>query len=70
MKRYNIKSFYGSYGHIIEHNDGSCNMEIIWNTCIGLKPYRKKYKTLKDAKIALGRMCDVYTLTEYKGDMK
>lgn len=66
MTRYNIKTFYGSYGHIIVHNDGKANLEIIWNGYIPTEPYRKTYKTLTGAKIALGRMCDSYTLTECK----
>lgn len=70
MKRYNIKTFYGSYGKLIEHNNGTCELEIIWNGYTPQKPYRKTYKSLKGAKIALGRMCDVYTLTECKGGIK
>ena len=67
MKTYTFNTFYGSYGKIVEHNDGTCNMEIIWNGYFPEKPYRKKYKSLRGAKIALGRMCDAYTLKEYKG---
>ena len=62
MKRYNYKGFYGDYGHMIVHNDGTTNLEMI----IGGRVYRKKYKTFRGAKIALGRMSDCYTLTECK----
>ena len=62
MKRYNYKGFYGDYGHMIVHNNGTTNLEMI----IGGKVYRKKYKTFKGAKIALGRMSDSYTITECK----
>lgn len=66
MKRYNIKTFYGSYGKIIIHNDNSCDLELIWNGYIPQKPYRKKYKNLTGCKIALAKMCDSYTLIECK----
>lgn len=62
MTRYNYKGFYGDYGHMIVHNDGTTNLEMICNG----KVYRKKYKTFKGAKIALGRMSDSYTITECK----
>ena len=64
MKRWNVKGFYGSYGHIVEHNDKTASIEIIWNTSVPLPPYRKNYKTLRGAKIALGRMLDSYTLED------
>ena len=62
MKRYNYRGFYGDYGHIVVHNDGTANLEMI----IGGKSYRKKYKSLTGAKIALGRMSECYTITECK----
>lgn len=65
MKRYNYKGFYGDYGRIIVHNDGTANLEMI---CSG-KIFRRKYKTFKGAKAALTRYSDCYTLTEVqKGD--
>ena len=67
MKTYTFNTFYGSYGKIVEHNDGTCNMEIIWNAYTAHKPYRKKYKTLAGCKRALSIMCDAYTIKEYKG---
>lgn len=66
MQRYNFKGFYGSYGHLIVNGDGTVFCEIIWNGCLPEEPYRKTYKSLRGAKIALGRMLDVYTLTECK----
>ena len=65
MRLWNIRTFYGSYGKIEEHN-GQYHMEIIWNGYVPAEPYRKTYKTLRGAKIALGKMCDCYTLTEYR----
>lgn len=62
MKRYNYKGFYGDYGHMIVHNDGTTKLEMV----CGGKVYCKKYKTFTGAKIALGRMSDSYTLTECK----
>ena len=62
MVRYNCKGFYGDYGHIVVHNNGTANLEMI----CGGKIYRKKYKTFKSAKAALTRMSDCYTLTECK----
>ena len=64
MKRYNFSGFYGSYGKIEINNDGTAFLEIIWNAYIPIKPYRKTYKTLRGAKIALGRMLESYTLKE------
>lgn len=64
MTRYNYRGFYGDYGHMIVHNDGTTNLEMI----CGGKVYRKKYKSLRSAKAALTRMSDAYTLTEYKED--
>ena len=66
MKRYNLKTFYGSYGKVIEHNNGNCDLEIIWNGYVPQKPYRKTYHSMRGVKIALGRMCDSYTLTAIK----
>ena len=66
MTRYNFSTFYGSYGHILVHKNGTAHLEIIWNGYIPVKPYRKTYKSLKGAKIALGKMTDSYTLTECK----
>ena len=66
MKRYNYKGFYGDYGHIVVHNDGTANLEMIIPGFPTGKIYRKKYKTFTGAKIALGRMSDSYTLTECK----
>jgi hypothetical protein len=66
MTRYNFTTFYGSYGHMIVHNNGKTSLEIIWNGYIPQKPYRKTYKTFRGAKIALGRIADAYTLTECK----
>lgn len=60
MKRYNYKGFYGDYGHIVVHNDGTATLEMI---CSGKKT-RKTYKSFKGAKIALGKMSDSYTLKE------
>ena len=65
MKRYNYSGFYGDYGHIIVHNDGTATLEMI---CYGRKFHRKRYKSFTGAKIALGRMSDSYTLTEVKGE--
>ena len=62
MTRYNFKGFYGSYGYILEHDDGTVFVEIIWNTCIPYEPYRKTYKNMRGAKIALARLLDVYTV--------
>lgn len=62
MRRFNYKGFYGDYGCIVEHNDATATLEMI---CSG-KKYRKTYKSLTGAKIALGRMSDSYTLTEVK----
>lgn len=64
MRRLNFTTFYGSYGHIIEHNDKTANLEIIWNAAGPIKPYRKKYKSLHGAKIALARLTDSYELKE------
>ena len=64
MTRYNLKGFYGSYGYILEHDDGTAFIEIIWNGCLPSEPYRKTYKTFKGVKIALGRMLESYTLKE------
>lgn len=63
MKAYTFKGFYGSYGKIIE-NEGSYDLEIIWNGYFPQEPYRKAYKTLRGAKIALGRMLESYTMKE------
>lgn len=65
MKRWNFSTFYGSYGKIEEMN-GRYYLEIIWNGYIPAKPFRKRYNTLKGAKIALGRMCESYRITECK----
>jgi len=62
--RYNFTGFYGSYGHILEHNDGTAYVEIIWNGYIPTEPYRKTYKNIKGAKIALGRMLEIYHITD------
>ena len=64
MKRFNFTSFYGSYGHIKVDNVGNAYLEIIWNAYIPIKPYRKTYKTLRGAKIALGKMLESYTIKE------
>ena len=64
MKRYNFKGFYGSYGHIKVNNAGIAYLEIIWNAYLPTKPYRKTYKSLRGAKIALGKMLEVYTIKE------
>lgn len=64
MKRYNFSGFYGSYGKIEINNDGTAFVEIIWNGYIPTEPYRKTYKSLRGAKIALGRMLESYTLKE------
>lgn len=60
MRRWNFKGFYGEYGYIIEHNNGAATLEMI----AGMHKYRKKYSTLKGAKIALGKMSDSYNLKE------
>lgn len=64
MKRYNFSGFYGSYGYIKVNNDGTAFVEIIWNGYLPSAPYHKTYKTLRGAKIALGRMLESYTLKE------
>lgn len=64
MKTYNFKGFYGSYGQIKVNNSGIAHLEIIWNGYIPTKPYKKTYKTLKGAKIALGRMLESYSISE------
>ena len=60
MRRWNFKGFYGEYGYIVEHNNGTATMEMI----SGGHKYHKKYKTLRGAKIALGNMSDSYELKE------
>lgn len=60
MKRYNYKGFYGDYGYILIHNNGTATLEMI----VSGKKYRKTYKSFRGAKIALGRMSDSYTLKE------
>ena len=60
---YTFRGFYGSYGKITE-NDGSFDLEIIWNGYLPQEPYRKTYTTLRGAKIALGRMLESYTMKE------
>ena len=62
MRKWNINGFYGEYGYLKEHNDGSATLEII----AGYQKDHRKYKTLKGAKIALGKKCDSYKLTEVK----
>lgn len=64
MKRYNLKTFYGSYGYIQENDDKSAYLEIIWNAAIPTTPYKKTYKSIRGAKIALARLVDSYTLQE------
>ena len=64
MKRWNIETFYGSYGYIIENDDKTAKLEIIWNQHVPTAPYRKTYKSLRGAKIALGKLTDSYTLKE------
>ena len=68
MKRYNLKTFYGAYGRVEEKKDGGFALEIIWNTYVPYPPFRKDYKTLKGVKIALGKMCETYTLEEVAMD--
>lgn len=65
MTRYNFNGFYGSYGHINVEKSGVAHLEIIWNGYIPTEPYHKTYKTLRGAKIALGRMLESYTITKY-----
>ena len=60
MRRFNFTGFYGEYGHIIEHNNKTATLEMI----AGNKKYRKRYSTLRGARIALGKMSDSYTLKE------
>lgn len=64
MKRYNYKGFYGDYGYILVHNDGTATLEMIIAGYPSGKKIRKRYKSLRGAKIALGRYSDSYTLTE------
>lgn len=68
MRRWNFSGFYGEYGYIIEHKNGTATLEMI----SGFHKHHKKYKTLRGAKIALGKMSDSYTLKEVthllKGD--
>ena len=64
MRRWNIKTFYGSYGYIQENDDKTAYLEIIWNGYTPTTPFKKTYKTLCGAKIALGRLTDSYTLEE------
>ena len=61
VKRYFYKGFYGDYGHITEHNNGSAVLEMYAN---GKRFHHKRYKTLRGAKIALGRFSDSYTITK------
>ena len=67
MIRYNISGFYGEYGNIKVYNDGPARLEIVFNGYIPREMFCKRYKTLKGAKIALGKMLDIYHLTEVKG---
>lgn len=60
MKRWNIKGFYGEYGYLMLNNDETATLELI----SGNHLYHKDYKTLKAAKIALGKMCDSYELKD------
>jgi len=60
MRRWNFTGFYGEYGYIKEHNNKTATLEMI----AGNTKYRKTYKTLRGAKIALGKMSDAYTLKE------
>ena len=60
MRRWNFKGLYGEYGYIIEHNNKTATLEMI----AGFRKYRKKYSSLRGAKIALGRMSDSFELTE------
>lgn len=49
MRRWNFTGFYGEYGYIIEHNNGTATLEMI----AGMHKYRKKYSTLKGAKMPI-----------------
>ena len=62
MKRYYFKGFFGDYGHIIEREDGSAVLYMFWWD--GRLLHHKRYKSLKRAKIALGRMSDCYTIKQ------
>jgi len=64
MKRWNIETFYGSYGHIQENDDKTAYLEIIWNGYVPTTQFGKTYKSLRGAKIALGKLTDLYTLKE------
>ena len=64
MRRWNIKTFYGSYGYIQENNDKTAELYINWNAYIPLAPHHKIYKSLRGAKIALGKLTDSYTLQD------
>ena len=64
MKRWNLSTFYGSYGYIQENDDKTATLEIIWNGYLPEAPFRKTYNTLRGAKIALGKLTDSYTLKE------
>ena len=44
MRRWNFTGFYGEYGYIIEHKNGTATLEMI----AGMHKYRKKYSTLKE----------------------
>ena len=61
MKKYKYEGFYGDTGTLLVHNDGSVMLTSVIN---GSVIQRKRYKTLRGAKSALGRMSDCYTLTE------
>ena len=63
MRAWNFTTFYGSYGKIVENQDGY-DLEIIWNGYFPQEPFRKTYNTLKGAKIALGRMCESYRIRQ------
>lgn len=65
MKRWNIETFYGSYGYIQENDDKTAYLEIIWNGYVPTTPFKQTYNSLRGAKIALGRLTDSsYTLKE------
>ena len=64
MRRFNIKTFYGSYGYIQENDDKTAYLEIIWNASIPTEPHKKTYKSLRGAKIALAKLVESYELKE------